>query len=153
MATPATAVHQPDTDPLAAELSVFVERIGWPVSIDTRHQRLVVRTDGDVLDALRVREDLAEPIAHELSVSLMSGPVIRDMSWWTFLTAPRPCGTVELPVDLHDAAIRAVPRGGEVVIPPLTASASWWSAPRPGHPLPPWSAVVALARSVVHRGG
>ncbi|GAA4849424.1 hypothetical protein GCM10025787_35400 [Saccharopolyspora rosea] len=153
MATPDIAVHQTDADRLAAELSVFVERTGWPVSIDTRHQRLIVRTDDAVLDALRVRAELAEPIAHEMSMTMLSGPVIRDMSWWTFLTAPRPHGHVELPADLHHAPIRAVPRGGEVVLPPMSATEQWQTEPRPDRPLPPWSVVVGLARSVVHRRG
>lgn len=154
MATPATVLNQPQAgeDCLADESSFFVQHLGWPASIDTRQQRLVVRTASNVLDALRVRHDLAEPIAQTMAVSLLFGPIIRDGSWWTFVTAP--CQrTVELPADLHHAPIRAVPRGGEVVLPPVTDTARWRNTPQPGHPLPPWSAVIALTRSMIYRRG
>jgi hypothetical protein len=94
----ATVVYHPNIGHLAEQLSAFVDRIGWPVSLDTRHRRLVVRTHHDVLDALRVRADVAEPIAHKMSATLTPWPVIRDQWWWTFLTAPQPGDKVELPI-------------------------------------------------------
>lgn len=91
MATPTSATVRShfDEPDLAAAATFFSERMGWPVSIDVTNQRLVVRT-GDVLDAFRVQRALAEPVALELSASLMAGPVIRDNDdrWWTFITDP-----------------------------------------------------------------
>lgn len=150
MTTPATILRAKPANDLATELSFFVERMCWPVSIDTRQRRLVARADANVLDALRVRHDLAEPLAQAMAVSLMFGPIHRGEAWWTFITAPSQQAT-ELPADLRRAPIRALPRGGEVVLPPVTATAMWRNTPQPGHPLPPWSAIVALARSVIYR--
>lgn len=155
MATPTSATVRShfDEPDLAAAATFFSERMGWPVSIDVTNQRLVVRT-GDVLDAFRVQRALAEPVALELSASLMAGPVIRDNDdrWWTFITDPCQRANVELAHELRAAHVHAVPPGGEVVIPPVTAPTSWWQQPQPGRPLPPWSAVVGVARRVINRG-
>ncbi|WP_093267498.1 hypothetical protein [Saccharopolyspora shandongensis] len=156
MSTPATTPNSPDLGQytLAAEMTFFIDQLNWPVSLDTRHQRLVART-GCVLDAIRMREHLAEPTAHELAVSLMSGPVCRDETgWWTFITAPRRGRPITLPDDLlHSRAVYALPRGREVVVPPVAATTRWWCQPQPGRSLPPWSAVVAVARSALSRRG
>lgn len=138
---------------LASEANFFSELMEWPVSIDVPHKRLVVRT-GDVLDALLMPRALAEPVALELSSSLMAGPVSRDESkgWWTFITEPCQRPKPELPDELRAKRVHAVPPRGQLVIPPVTESASWWQPPQPGRLLPPWSAVVAIARRVIDRG-
>ncbi|GAB3677678.1 hypothetical protein GCM10027597_18850 [Saccharopolyspora tripterygii] len=138
---------------LAAEATFFSELLKWPVSIDVTHKRLVVRT-GDVLDALVLPRTLAEPVALELSSSLMTGPVSRDESsgWWTFITEPCQRQSAELPHELRVKRVHAIPPRGQLVIPPVTESASWWQQPQPGRLLPPWSAVVAIARRVIDRG-
>lgn len=156
MATPTSAAARSDFDKpdLATEANFFSERMTWPVSIDVTNQRLVVRT-GDVLDAFRLPQALAEPVALELSANLMAGPVIRDCDhrWWTFITEPCQRANVELAHELRAARVHAVPPGGELVIPPLAATTSWWwQQPQPGRLLPPWSAVVAVTRRVISRG-
>lgn len=142
-------VSKPD---LAAEATFFSEHMGWPVGIDVTHKRLVVRT-GDVLDAFRFPRALAEPIALELSSSLMAGPVIRDDDdrWWTFITERRQRANAELRQKLRAARVHAAPPGGQLVIPPVTNSSAWWHLPQPGRPLPPWSAVIGVARKVIAR--
>lgn len=155
METPISATARSDFDEpdLAAEANFFSERMGWPVSIDVTHQRLLVHT-GNVLDAFHLPPALAEPVAHDLSSSLMAGPVIRDDDdrWWTFITEPCPQKDVELPHDLRAARVHAVPPGEQLVIPPVVAPTSWWQQPQPGRLLPPWSAVVAISRQVINRG-
>ncbi len=150
---PRTAARADAAEPdLAAEAHFFSDRMGWPVSVDAVHNRLVVRT-GEVLDALVLPQALAEPVALDLSFSLMTGPVSRGHGdrWWTFITVPCPRHDVELPPELRAAHMRAVPPGGQLVLPPITASASWWQRPHPDRPLPPWSAVVAITRRVINR--
>jgi hypothetical protein len=149
MTTPASAAARSD---LATEATIFFDRIGWPVSIDVTHQRLVMRT-GDVLDAFRIPRALAEPVALELSTSLMTSPVIRDDDdrWWTFITKPCQRQNGKLAHELRAAGVHAAPPGGDLVIPPLAEPTSWWQQPQPGRLLPPWSAVVAIARRVIHR--
>lgn len=128
----------------------FYRHLGWPASLDSAGHRLVVHT-GDVLDALIVPARLAEPVAAELSTSLMSGPVSTDADdrWWTFLTEPCRRTSLELPADLRAAKVRAVPRGAYVVVPHPADSRHWTNRPEQGHVLPPWSAVVAIARKVL----
>ncbi|WP_338600427.1 hypothetical protein [Saccharopolyspora sp. SCSIO 74807] len=142
-------VVEPD---LAAEARFFSEHMGWPITIDVQHQRLVMRT-GDVCEALILPRSLAEPVALELASSLMSGPVSRDNRdrWWTVITEPRHRANVQLPHELHAERMHAVPPGGELIIPPRTATMSWWQQPQPTTSLPPWSAVVATARRVLNR--
>src|SRR5690606_24301251 len=110
MATPISATVRShfDEPDLAAEANFFFERMGWPVRIDVTNQRLVVRT-GDVLDAFRLPRALAEPVALELSTSLMAGPVIRDDDdrWWTFVTEPCQRANVELAHELRAARVHA----------------------------------------------
>lgn len=155
MATPTSAATRSDFDEpnLATEANFFSEHMGWPVSIDVTHQRLVVHT-GDVLDALVLPRSLAEPVALDLSSGLMAGPVSRDNRdrWWTFITEPCQRKNVELPQDLRATRVHAIPPGGELVIPPTAETTSWWQQPQPGRLLPPWSAVVAIARRVFDRG-
>lgn len=153
-AIPTSAAARSDFDEpdLATEASFFSEHMGWPVSIDVGHQRLVVHT-GDVLDALVLPRAFAEPVALDLSSSLMAGPVSRDNSdrWWTFITEPCQRKNVELPHDLRAARLHAVPPGGQLVIPPVAVPTSWWTRPQPCRLLPPWSAVVGIARRVINR--
>lgn len=154
MATPISATGRFDLDEpdLATEANFFSDRMGWPVSIDVKRQRLVVHT-GDVLDAFRIPQTLAERVALDLSSNLMAGPVIRDEHdcWWTFITEPCRRQNVELPHELREARVHAVPPGGQVVIPPVAVPMSWWQQPQPGRLLPPWSAVVGIARRVINR--
>lgn len=155
MATPISAATRVDFGELdlAAEASFFSEHMGWPVSIDVPHQRLVVRT-GDVIDALVLPRALAAPVVLELSSSLMAGPVSRDSCdrWWTFITEPCQRKNAELAPDLRAKRVHVVPPGGELVIPRIAETTSWWQQPQPGRQLPPWSAVVATARRVINRG-
>jgi hypothetical protein len=80
------------------------------------------------------------------------GPVISAGKgrWWTFLTAlsrrARP---------VRNMAVRAIPRGGHVVLPlngqrvPRGDGPCWAVPPRAGCALPPWPVVVALAERAV----
>ncbi len=143
---PTTSSNEPFDLVTGAE---FFRRLGWPASLDTRRQRLVVHT-GDALDALIVPGPLANAVAMTLSTSLMSGPVSTDSShrWWTFLTAPCQRATLELPAELRTARVHAVPRRGHTVV-PHPAAPHWVRRPQPDRPLPPWSAVVAITRKVL----
>lgn len=128
----------------------FYRRLGWHTSLDAGRRRLMVHT-GDVLDALILPARLASSVATELSTSLMNGPVSTDTDhrWWTFLAAPCQRPNLELPVELRTARVHAVPRGGHVVVPHPADAEHWPQRPQQDRPLPPWSAVVAIARKVL----
>ena len=145
--TPTTDSAEPLDLAAGAE---FFRRLGWPASLDARHRRLVVYT-GDVLDALVLPARLANTVATTLSTHLMNGPICTDSNhrWWTFLTAPCHRANLELPTELRTARVRAVPRGGHVVVPHPADTRHWPQRPRQNRPLPPLSALVALARKVL----
>lgn len=154
--TPVDARHANGASDLAYAAGVFADRLGWPVSVDAARQRLITRT-GEVFDALIVPQDLAEPVAHGLRSTRLAGPVSRDEGgrWWTFYTEL--CDhVINLPSDLRAARVHAVPRGGQLVIPPISSGSLWWAPPRRGQALPPWSEVVAatgrIARCLSRRG-
>ena len=153
MSTDATtnARHDGIDDDLAWAARFFAQRLGWPVRIDSAHQRLVMRT-GEVLDALVLPRSLGEAVSTALDTKLLAGPVYRDDQdrWWTFLTAPCGHGTVVLRPDLRQARVHAVPPQGKLVVPPPSATDRWHQRPMPDLLLPPWSAVVAVTRSIVH---
>lgn len=156
MATPSFAAPRSDFDEpnLAAEAKFFSDHMGWPVSIDASHERLVVCT-GEVLDAFRIPRQAAVHVAPVLAARLMTGPVSRDDDdqWYTFITEPCRRSERELPQELRAARVYAVPSGGQLVVPPIVTRTSWWQQPRPGQPLPPWAAIVATTRQVIARGG
>ena len=153
MAAPDTSPTRSGVDELTTDATFFSEHLGWPVTVDVDHERLVVATGG-ALDAFRIPRTLAEHVASELSTSLMSGPVSKDDSdrWWTFITAACQRPSRELPHELRSAGIYAVPVGGELVIPPISKHTSWRHKPRPDQALPPYSTVIAVARQVITRG-
>ena len=142
--------HDGIDDDLAWAARFFAQRLGWPVRIDSAHQRLVMRT-GEVLDALVLPRSLGEAVSTALDTKLLAGPVYRDDQdrWWTFLTAPCGHGTVVLRPDLRQARVHAVPPQGQLVVPPPSATDRWHQRPTVDRRLPPWSAVVAVTRSVV----
>jgi hypothetical protein len=155
-----SAIHRngptstPTTSPVEPfDLATGVElyrSLGWPTCLDARRRQLVVHT-GDVLDALIFPARLASAVATELSTSLMFGPACTDSDhrWWTFLTARCQRPNLELPVELRTARVHAVPRGGHAIVPHPADAEHWPQRPQQDHPLPPWSAVVAIARKVL----
>lgn len=137
---------------LASALTYYRERLGWPVSINARDRCLLLRT-GDLIDALILPAALGQPVAAELCTSMMSGPISTDDDkWrWTFFTECCRRENPELPPDLRSANVRTVPKGGHVMLPPHPESKLWRQPPEPNRSLPPWSAVVAVARRVLDR--
>jgi hypothetical protein len=126
----------------------FRQALGWPVEVS--NNRLILRT-GDTVDAFVLPNVLGQQVAAELATSMMDGPAYTDGRWWTFITERCRRANLEIPAELRQARVWAVPRGGHVVLPHPADQQSWSFRPEPGHAVPPWSVVVALARKVLHR--
>lgn len=104
MVTPDTA----DAD-LAVEATFFTNQMGWPVRIDGFNR--IVMITGPRVDAFRIPTPLAEQVAYRLSVSRAGAPITRDAHWWSFITAPRQNPNRELPHQLSEKQVYAVPSG------------------------------------------
>lgn len=118
---------------------------------------LVVRVGG-VFDAVSLPSALGAAVVAELGISLLGAPVLvdQDTQRWTLCTAPAAVAVPRVPSDLVGAGTRAVPRG-EVLVVPVPTGGRWdgprrWLSPPARGGLPPWTAVVGIARRVVDRG-
>lgn len=141
---------------LVADQTDYQEVLGWPVTVQVAARRLVMPT-GALFDALALPGALGEKVLAELRITMLVGPVIADVEnrWWTFLTEPRTASRSNLPADVRQLGVHAVPRGAHVTVPSREAvagSARWIERPRPRHPLPPWSGVVGATRRIAARG-
>jgi hypothetical protein len=134
---------------LAAARAHYEELFGWPVSVQVGQRQLVVAL-GQVLDAITMPAPLAAQVHGQLSIAMLSGPVIAhpDGGHWTFLTQ----GATAMPEDIVDGLeehdVRHAATGAYTVIPTECGNGEWrWiSEPRPHQMLPSAYAVVATAR-------
>lgn len=134
----------------------YEEWLGWRVSVDVGHERLVVPV-GPQLGAVTMPARLAVVVTAQLRISLLAGPVVAAPGgqWHTFLTAPGKSTRQNVPPELRKARVQLVPTGGQVIIPPTfepkhdPTSWCWVEPPRPVFALPPLSAVVVTARVAV----
>ncbi|ALG09051.1 hypothetical protein [Kibdelosporangium phytohabitans] len=134
---------------LAGARTGYEERFGWPVTIEVRRGRLVMRL-GDAAGALVLPRRLGGAVLAELRIALLAGPVLADTTgqWWMFLTRP-PCGAARHDDELRQLDVHPVPDGASVVVPcefDGKIGCPWIERPRSLAQLPPWSAVVATAR-------
>ncbi len=139
---------------LAEARTNYEERLGWPVTIDVRPNRLLMLT-GQLADVITMPAALGELVLADLRIAMLSGPVVGDPTglWWMFFTEPVRDDHTELAVELADELSRLevahVPSGTYVVIPTNLDGPNVWpwvERPKPGRQLPPWQAVVATAR-------
>ncbi|GLY69589.1 hypothetical protein [Amycolatopsis taiwanensis] len=124
----------------------------WPTKIDptTGEVRLLL---GEVVDALYMRAGFAGEVNNFLARHMLRAPIITvpgDSADWIFLTGPRT--TMRLPVweDLVRIQVSWKRRGETIVLPALDNTdngARWLEWPQQHTKLPPWTAVVAAARS------
>ncbi|ONI91339.1 hypothetical protein ALI144C_01255 [Actinosynnema sp. ALI-1.44] len=131
----------------------YEERFGWPVTVEVRRGRLVMRL-GDVADALVMPRRLGVPVLAELRIALLAGPVLADTTgqWWVFLTRPSGGAAARHDGELRLLDMHPVPGGTSVVVPREFDGKSgcpWIEPPRALTRLPPWPAVVATARRLV----
>jgi hypothetical protein len=98
---------------------------------------------------------LGRLVLADLRIAMLAGPVVADPTgrWWMFFTDPVRDGHAELAGELADELskleVAHIPTGTYVVIPTNLDGANTWpwvEHPKPGHPMPPWPAVVATAR-------
>ncbi|TWP46074.1 hypothetical protein FKR81_37540 [Lentzea tibetensis] len=141
----------------------YEESLGWPVSVDVGRRRLVVPA-GREFDAVTMPSHLAEAVRAQLCVAMLWSPLVAAPGgqWLTFLTTPARASRPNLAAELRRARVQLVPRGGQVVIPASFDTHHdhgewrWVEPPLPRRALPPWSAVIAVARradSGSHHGG
>lgn len=138
---------------LAGARTGYEERFGWPVSIEVRHARLVMRL-GCVADAVVMPRGLGARVLTELRIALLAGPVLADTTgrWWMFLTRPAHAVTPWAHDELRRAGVHPAPGGSSVVVPSEFERKSrcpWIEPPRPLAQLPPWPAVIGTARRLV----
>ena len=122
------------------------ELFGWPTGIDPTTGGELLRV-GTTVDALILRPEFAGEVNGFLVRHLLRAPIIVTSGKWIFLTGPR--SVLRLPVWADLQRIEVVwKRRGETIPLPIsdTAGARWLNGPHGD--LPPWTAVVAAARSV-----
>jgi hypothetical protein len=133
---------------LADARTDYEERLGWPVTIEVAHRRLVAAV-GERMDAITVPARLGRHVLAELQIAMLAGPVIAGPGeWWTFLTEPATAPRPAVPAELCQAKVRLTPRGAHVVIPPRRDAQEWIKRPEPQRTLPPWSVVIGVTRRV-----
>jgi len=137
---------------LSGAKSWYEETLGWPVSLDVGHQRLIMQTGHDV-DAVTMPARIGVVVLAQLRIALMAGPVLAAPGgqWQTFLTTPARASHPVASPDLRRARVQYVPKGGQVVIPSGQDNDLWqWvEAPRPWCVLPSWSAVIVATKLAV----
>jgi hypothetical protein len=147
MTTAGTTPAAPDwLRDLADARKDYEERLGWPVTIELQHRRLVAAV-GERMDAITMPAALGRHVLAELQIAMLAGPVIAGPGkWWTFLTEPATAPRPAVPAELFRAKVRITPRGAHVVIPPRPDALEWIKRPQPQHTLPPWSVVIGATR-------
>jgi hypothetical protein len=131
----------------------------WPTTVDNETCSISLRI-GEVVDALTMRAGFAAEVNNILTVHMMRAPIIvapGTPNDWIFLTQPR----TELRASTWEDLIRIQVewrQPGSLIVLPDEQNASqgrrWLTGPTVGRELPPWTAVVAAARSAsTLRGG
>lgn len=137
---------------LGSAARVFVDQLGWPVTIDAERRQLMLRV-GDSVDVLVLPGELASTAAVELRLPGMNAPVSAspDSRWWAFYTALARRRSPEVPTDLRGARVHAIPRGGQHIVPPAGCEDLWPRPPRPGVRLVAWATVITAARTALRQ--
>ncbi len=127
-------------------------KLGWPVTFDAVHRRLILRT-GEPLDAVVLPDWPADTVVQHLERNLQAGPVWVDTTttWWTILTEPRPRAHADIAPKLRSRRVHAIPRGGQVIVAHPQDTCHWRRAPEPSSRLPPWTTVITAANRTVDR--
>ncbi|MCE7003546.1 hypothetical protein LWC34_12005 [Kibdelosporangium philippinense] len=96
----------------------YEERFGWPVTIEVRPGRLVMRL-GEVADAVVMPHRLGREVLADLRIAMLAGPVLADSDgqWWMFLTRPACHGAPKHEDVLRRIEVHPVPSGARVVVP------------------------------------
>lgn len=137
---------------LAGAADWYRLKLGWPVTFDAVHRRLILRT-GEALDAVVLPDWLADTVVQHLEQNLQAGPVCIDTTttWWTILTEPCPRAHADIAPKLRSRRVYAIPRGGQVIVAHPLDAPHWRRAPEPGSRLPPWTTVITATNRAVDR--
>ena len=142
---------------LAHGRDTYEELLGWPVSVQVGKRVLIVAI-GQVLDAVTMPAALGVQVRAELSIAMLSGPIVADPDGkrWTFLTKPLDRLRPATAADLSPERVEVVPHGGYAVVPTnpdtlVGATWRWIEPPSPGRALPPAYAVIGLTRRLTER--
>jgi hypothetical protein len=144
---------------LAHGRDTYEELLGWPVAVQVS-KRVLTAAVGHVLDAVSMPANLGAQVRAELSISLLSGPVVADPDGqrWTFLTKPLDRLRPTIAADLSHLRVEMAPHGGHIVLPtdPSSLAAQpwrWVEPPSPGRALPPAYAVIGVTRRIADHWG
>lgn len=150
-----TMRNQATPERLAEIAETYRRLYGWPTTYDARRGTVELLL-GDVVDAVAMRAGFAAEVQAMLGIGLLAGPVLavsHHLPRWVLLTQP---ATKTSTRNLTQAELGHPGVGLEfltksVTLPaPIDASADtrWVIHPTVGGELPPWSAVIAVARSL-----
>lgn len=144
---PPRKTHEGTRHDLAASADWYGKQLGWPVTFDLVHRRLVLRT-GEMIDAVVMPDWLASQVATDLELSLLAGPICIDATetWWTFLIQPGQKKGTDVPPELRRCRVHVIPSGGQCIVPCHQDTHRWRVVPKLSGALPPWTAVMGTAR-------
>jgi hypothetical protein len=159
-------VTTPTVDPSAGlvehepeQLSRYYrDTFGWPTTVDRLTGEVHLRL-GDVMDAVFLRTEFAEAVDNLLVRYLLRAPIIvtpGEPGEWIFLTGPRTTMRLHVFEEMMRLHVGWKRRGDTIALPALDAADAgirWLEPPTRRRELPPWSAVVNVARSVPNACG
>lgn len=129
--------------------------LGWPVQIDSEHQRLTLPI-GEVASAVLMPVELGQRVNAALATAMLAGPVIAGpgTTWWTFLADP--VMKTDIPDALRLRNVRVIPQGADVILPcgiETDTPPRWMTPPHPSRPLPTLHMIIATTRRLLHQPG
>ncbi|AHI00291.1 hypothetical protein GCM10010174_83980 [Kutzneria viridogrisea] len=138
------------------EIAETYQRLyGWPARYEAHTGTVVLRL-GEVVDAIAMRAGFAAEVQAMLGIGMLAGPVLavaHHRPRWVLLTqlATRTSTRQLVQAELGHPGVDMQFLTGTLTLPAPIASTEdtrWVIHPTVGGDLPPWSAVVAVARSL-----
>ncbi len=146
--------HQPDVvDPLPDQQDRYYHDVfAWPTTIDNTTGEVRLQL-GSAVDALFMRAGFAAEVNSFLVRHMFRAPIIvvpSEPNDWIFLTQPRTTLRLKVWEDLVRIQVGWKRHGETILLPALDNTADgvrWLERPQQHTDLPPWTAVVAAART------
>lgn len=130
----------------------------WPTTIDSNNGEVRLQL-GAVVDALFMRAGFGGEVNNFLARHMLRAPIIvvpGAPADWIFLTQPRTTMRLSVWEDLVRIRVGWKRRGETILLPALDNTDDgmrWLERPQQHTELPPWTAVVAAARSASSLNG
>ena len=146
--------HQPEVvDPLPDQQDRYYHDVfAWPTTIDNTTGEVRLQL-GSTVDALFMRAGFAAEVNSFLVRHMFRAPIIvvpSEPNDWIFLTQPRTTLRLKVWEDLVRIQVGWKRRGETILLPALDNTEEgvrWLERPQQHTDLPPWTAVVAAART------